>query len=77
VQKASSLQVLLSLLGKDESSLMVIGDGYNDLPMFDIAALAVAMDNASDEVKSHAHVITDSNEHDGVALALERYILTK
>ena len=31
VQKASSLQVLLSLLGKDESSLMVIGDGLNDL----------------------------------------------
>lgn len=77
VQKASSLQVLLSLLGKDESSLMVIGDGLNDLPMFGIAALAVAMDNASDEVKSHAHVITDSNEHDGVALAFERYILTK
>ncbi len=78
VQKASSLQVLLSLLGKDESSLMVIGDGLNDVPMFGIAALAVAMDNASDEVKSHAHVITDSNEHDGgVALAFERYILTK
>jgi Cof subfamily protein (haloacid dehalogenase superfamily) len=77
VQKASSLQVLLSLLGRDERSLMVIGDGLNDVPMFRIAALSVAMGNASDEVKSHAHVVTDSNEQDGVALAFERYILTK
>jgi hydroxymethylpyrimidine pyrophosphatase-like HAD family hydrolase len=56
---------------------MVIGDGLNDVPMFRIAALSVAMGNASDEVKSHAHVVTDSNEQDGVALAFERYILTK
>ncbi|MGH0054111.1 MAG: Cof-type HAD-IIB family hydrolase [Sphaerochaetaceae bacterium] len=77
VQKASSLRVLLSLLGKNEDSLMVIGDGLNDIPMFGVAGLSVAMGNASDAVKSHAHVITESNERDGVALAIEQYILTK
>ncbi|MGE4453034.1 MAG: Cof-type HAD-IIB family hydrolase [Sphaerochaeta sp.] len=77
VQKASSLLVLLSLLKKGKDSLMVIGDGFNDVPMFSVASLAVAMENASDEVKAYAHVITESNEHDGVALAIEQYILTK
>ncbi len=77
VQKASSLQVLLSLFHLTEDDLMVIGDGLNDIPMFGVAGLAVAMGNASDEVKSHAHTITASNEEDGVAIAIERYILSK
>lgn len=75
VQKAASLDVLLSLLGKDRSSLMVVGDGLNDVPMLAIAALAVAMENSSDEVKEHAHVVTASNDDDGVALAIEEHIL--
>lgn len=75
VQKAASLDVLLSLLGLDRSNLMVVGDGLNDVPMLGIAGLAVAMDNSSDEVKAHAHVVTASNDEDGVALAIEKYIL--
>lgn len=75
VQKASSLDVLLSLLGKERSSLMVVGDGLNDVPMLAIAGLSVAMENASIEVKSHAHVVTTSNDEDGVALAIEKHIL--
>lgn len=75
VQKASSLDVLLSLLEKTRETLMVVGDGLNDVPMFKIAGLAVAMANASDEVKAHAKAITTSNDEDGVALAIEKYIL--
>lgn len=75
VQKAASLDVLLSILKKERSSLMVVGDGLNDVPMLAIAGLAVAMENSSDEVKSHAHVITSSNDDDGVALAIEKHIL--
>ncbi len=75
VQKAASLDVLLSLLGKERSSLMVVGDGLNDVPMLAIAGLAVAMDNSSLEVKAHAHVVTASNDDDGVALAIEKHIL--
>ncbi len=75
VQKATSLDVLLSLLGKERSSLMVVGDGLNDVPMLAIAGLAVAMENSSLEVKQHSHVVTASNDDDGVALAIETYIL--
>lgn len=77
VHKASSLMTLLSILGQTRENLMVIGDGLNDVPMFGIAGFAVAMANASDEVKSHAHAMTASNNEDGVALAIERYILTQ
>lgn len=75
VQKAASLDVLLSLIGKDRSSLMVVGDGLNDVPMLAIAGLAVAMENSSEEVKAHAHLVTASNDDDGVALAIEEHIL--
>lgn len=75
VQKAASLDVLLSILGKERSSLMVVGDGLNDVPMLAIAGLAVAMENSSLEVKSHAHEVTASNDDEGVALAIERHIL--
>jgi len=75
VQKASSLDVLLSLMGKQRASLMVVGDGLNDVPMLAIAGLGVAMGNSSLEVKSHAHVVTSSNDDDGVALAIEKHIL--
>ena len=75
VHKAGSLAVLLSLLGKTRSDLMVIGDGLNDIPMFDLAGLAVAMENSQPETKLHAHVHTASNDQDGVALAIKTYIL--
>ena len=75
VQKAASLDVLLSLLGKERTNLMVVGDGLNDIPMLAIAGLAVAMENSSLEVKAHAHEVTSSNDDDGVALAIEKHIL--
>jgi Cof subfamily protein (haloacid dehalogenase superfamily) len=75
VHKASSLSVLLKLLGKDRSELMVIGDGLNDIPMFDLAGFAVAMENSQAETKLHAHAHTASNDNDGVAQAIKTYIL--
>ena len=43
--------------------------------MFDFAGLAVAMDNASDEVKARAHAITSSNQESGVAKAIYDYVI--
>lgn len=76
VQKASSLDVLLELLKTSREHLMVIGDGLNDIPMLDIASMAVVMDNASEDVKAHAKDITTSNDEEGVALAIEKHILS-
>ena len=52
-----------------------MGDANNDIEMLQFAGLGIAMGNASDYVKSLANDVTASNEEDGVARAIEKYIL--
>ena len=47
----------------------------NDLTMIEAAGLGVAMGNAVDEVKACASYITDDCDHDGVAVAIEKFCL--
>jgi len=54
---------------------MVIGDNFNDLTMFDVAGIAVAVGNAPEEVKRRAMMVVASNDEDGVAEAIDRCIL--
>lgn len=75
IEKASSLERLLNYLNCTREELMAIGDGLNDIPMLKYAGLAVAMDNAYDETKEHADFITKSNNEDGVAYAVDKFIL--
>lgn len=75
VDKAKALSKLLELLGCERSELMACGDGYNDLTMIKYAGLGVAMENARDEVKEQADFVTLSNEEDGVAYAINKFIL--
>lgn len=75
IEKASSLEILLEKLGIDRKSLIACGDGYNDIPMMRYAGLAVAMENAQPETKEWADFIAPSNDADGVAAAIERFIL--
>lgn len=74
VKKDSSLECLVSHLGKTCDELMCIGDGLNDIPMFKVSGLAVAMENAYPETKQYADDVTLSNDDDGVAYAIEKYI---
>ncbi|MEM9882852.1 MAG: HAD family hydrolase [Planctomycetota bacterium] len=53
---------------------MAIGDGPNDIGMLKFAGLGVAMGNASDEVKAAADVVAPSNDDDGVADTLWKYV---
>ena len=55
--------------------MIAIGDGYNDKGMIEYAGLGVAMANASTEVQDAADYITYSNEEDGVAHVVEKFIL--
>ena len=55
----------------------VIGDMSNDLPMFEIAGLAIAMGNGADEVKEKAHFVTVTNEEEGIAHAIDRFVLPR
>ncbi len=54
---------------------MAIGDSLNDLEMIRYAGIGVAMGNARPEVKEEADYITASNDADGVAEAIERFVL--
>ena len=74
IEKASSLEILLGKLGIDRKYLIACGDGYNDIPMMRYAGLSVAMENAQDETKEFADYVTLSNDYDGVAVAIEKYI---
>ena len=54
---------------------MAFGDGLNDFTMVAAAGLGVAMENAESEVKRVAKWIAPSNDADGVAVGLERWVL--
>jgi len=75
VSKGRALEALASYLGVSMSEVMAIGDGTNDISLLSIAGLAVAMDNAPDEVKAVADHVTLDVDHSGVAAAIERFLL--
>lgn len=76
VSKASALERLGEWLGIPREEIMAIGDGENDLPMLEYAGLGVAMGNASESIKARCGYVTDTNENDGVARAVERFCLS-
>ena len=77
VGKDTSLDAVLRARGLGPEHLMTLGDGMNDLPMIRYAGVGVAMANADPAVKARADYVTAAdNDHDGVAEAVEKYILT-
>lgn len=75
IKKDRALDILVKKLGYDSNSVMACGDGLNDIPMIKYAGLGVAMGNAYAEVKEIADCVSLSNEEDGVAYAIEKYLL--
>lgn len=75
IDKAQCLGQLLDLLGIDVQQMIACGDGYNDLSMIRFAGLGVAMANAVDPVREAADYITLSNDEDGVAHVVEKFLL--
>ncbi|MCR1004618.1 MAG: sugar-phosphatase, partial [Stenotrophomonas maltophilia] len=73
--KGPSLQKLAAHLGIDRANVMAIGDQENDLTMLQYAGTSVAMGNAIDAVKAVARFETSSNADEGVARAIERFVL--
>ena len=58
-----------------KSEIIAIGDNYNDINIIEFASLGIAMGNAPDQVKQYADDTTLSNDEDGVAEAIKKYIL--
>lgn len=75
VNKGIALEALAKRLGIKQDEVMAIGDSFNDLEMLRYAGLGVAMGNARPEVREAADVVTASNQEDGVAEAIEKYVL--
>jgi Cof subfamily protein (haloacid dehalogenase superfamily) len=74
IDKGRLVEVLARRLGVSQNEILVLGDMENDLEMFRKAGFAVAMGNATDAVKSAAQATTLSNEEDGFAAAIDRYV---
>ena len=74
--KGHVVHALARRLGLEPHQIATIGDMPNDVLMFRQGGFSVAMGNASDAVKAEADAVTDSNEEDGFAKAVERFLLT-
>ena len=72
--KGRGVAALCERIGTPLARTAVIGDMYNDISMFDVAGLAIALGQAPDAVKSHAQRVTRSNAEDGFAAAVEDLI---
>lgn len=74
IDKGLALEAMLPQLGLKREELMTFGDSFNDIGMIKYAGIGVAMANADEEVKAIADYVTDSNNDDGIATAIEKYI---
>ena len=74
IDKAKALDAVLKPMGYTESEMIAFGDGQNDASMVKYAGLGISMANAVDELKAISQDITASNEEDGIAKALYKYI---
>lgn len=77
VDKGFSMRLLGDMLGLEKKQIMGIGDQENDLSLVENAGLGIAMQNAIDQVKDAADYITRSNDNNGVAHALRKFVLDK
>lgn len=75
VSKAAALERLGALLNIQREEMIAMGDGANDLELIAYAGLGVAMGNATDAVKKKADAVTLTNDKDGVAEVIEKYLL--
>jgi hypothetical protein len=73
--KGHVARFLAAHYGLAPNDIAVLGDMHNDVSMFEVAGFSIAMGNALDDVQRAADVVTDTNEHDGFARAIETFIL--
>ena len=74
VDKAASLDIMLTSLGLTKDDAICCGDGFNDKSMIEYAGIGVAMENAQPAVKEVADYITKSNDEDGIVHVIDKFI---
>jgi Cof subfamily protein (haloacid dehalogenase superfamily) len=75
VNKGAALHVLCDRYETTIAKTLAVGDSWNDVPLLDAAAFGVAMGSAPPELRAHADAVVGDVAHDGVAEAIERYVL--
>ncbi|HXQ09792.1 MAG TPA: HAD family hydrolase [Caulobacteraceae bacterium] len=75
--KGHAVRALCRSVGVPTAQTAVIGDQANDIAMFKVAGLSIAMGQGTAEVKASAQFVTDPNTADGVARAVERFVLPR
>ncbi|MBR1608148.1 MAG: Cof-type HAD-IIB family hydrolase [Kiritimatiellae bacterium] len=73
--KGEALRKFCAAVGRDVENAIALGDGMNDLSMIRAAGVGVAMANSAPEVLAAADWVAPSNDDDGVAAAVERFLL--
>ncbi|MDX6191068.1 Cof-type HAD-IIB family hydrolase [Flavobacterium sp. Fl-318] len=75
IDKAASIKILAEKLKIQQSEIIAVGNAGNDLSMIEYAGLGVWVDNVTPELRDRADIIVASNNNDGVAEVVQRYIL--
>ncbi len=74
--KGAAVKMLLKDMKVAPENVLALGDAENDVEMLQLVGIGVAVGNASDHVKQVANVVVSNNDEDGVAEAVERFVLT-
>ena len=74
IDKAKALETVLTKLGVNKEEIVAFGDGHNDISMVRYAGVGIAMGNAVQELKDIADYVTLSNDEDGIAYAIDKFI---
>jgi Cof subfamily protein (haloacid dehalogenase superfamily) len=75
VNKGAGVKYLSTLLDIPLSRIAVVGDGFNDIPMFEVAGMSIAMGNAPIEVKQRACCVAPANDCDGAGWAIREILV--
>ena len=73
--KGTVVKTLAKFLRISPEQIVTMGDMPNDVLMFRNSGFSIAMGNASDAVKAQANAVTDSNENEGFAKAVRKFVL--
>ena len=74
---ASGIARVGQTLGVIPANMVAVGDSYNDLPMLEACGFSIAMGNAPPEVKDAAEFVAPSVAEDGLAIAINEYVLPR
>ena len=75
INKSAGIAKIAEYLGVKREEVMACGDANNDIPMLEYAGLSVAVANASESVKAVSDFVSRSNDEDGVAYAVKKFVL--